>query len=67
MPDNDTTRIDIPMDEDDDEDEECAAEIHSWSVFRPEQIDSYWIRCTLQYPHEDHEDSHTGIKWKSRE
>lgn len=42
----------------------CTAEIHSWERFRPEQTDSYWIRCKLAGPHEQHEDSDTGLRWE---
>lgn len=47
------------------DDDPCKAETHSWSHYRPEQIDSYWIRCTLIGKHDEHEDSHTGLKWRS--
>jgi hypothetical protein len=43
--------------------EPCAAEIHSWERFTSEQVDSYWIRCTLTGPHREHEDSNTGLTW----
>lgn len=48
-----------------DNDDPCDAEVYSWDHFRPEQIDSYWIRCTLPGKHNEHEDSHTGLKWRS--
>lgn len=48
-----------------DNDDPCDAEVYSWDYYRPEQIDSYWIRCTLLGKHDEHEDSHTGLKWRS--
>lgn len=48
-----------------DSDDPCDAEVYSWDHYRPEQIDSYWIRCTLLGKHDEHEDSHTGLKWRS--
>ncbi len=47
--------------------EPCTAETRSWDHFRPEQIDSYWIRCSLAGEHDEHEDSHTGLTWRSTE
>jgi hypothetical protein len=47
------------------EPEQCTAEVHSWDHFRPEQMDSYWIRCTMWGPHDDHEDEHTGLTWRT--
>lgn len=49
------------------DDDPCDEEIHSWGekAFRPEQVDPYWIRCTLLGKHVEHEDSHTGLKWLS--
>lgn len=47
------------------DDEPCKAETHSWSHYRPEQIDSYWIRCTRLGEHDEHEDSHTGLRWRA--
>lgn len=43
--------------------EECQAETRSWEHFKPEQIDSYWIRCTARGPHSRHKDGHTGLTW----
>jgi hypothetical protein len=43
------------------------AETHSWRHFNAEQADSYWIRCTLQGPHDEHEDANTGLTWRSNE
>jgi len=43
--------------------EPCDAEIHSWERFTPDQVDSYWIRCSRVGPHDDHEDSDTGLTW----
>lgn len=48
--------------------EPCTAEIHSWSkqaFHRNRDIDSYWIRCTLLGKHDEHEDSNTGLTWRS--
>lgn len=48
--------------------EPCTAEIHSWSkqAFHQNQdIDLYWIRCTLLGKHDEHEDSNTGLTWRS--
>jgi hypothetical protein len=41
----------------------CQAETRSWDHFTPEQMDSYWIRCTLAGQHDEHEDEHTGLRW----
>ncbi len=41
----------------------CAAETWSWDHFNSEQVDGYWIRCTLQGTHDDHQDEHTGLAW----
>ncbi len=43
--------------------EPCRAEVWSWDRFRPEQVDGYWVRCTLLGQHDRHEDAHTGLKW----
>lgn len=43
--------------------QQCQAETRSWDHFRPEQIDSYWIRCTQWGPHDRHKDGHTGLTW----
>lgn len=43
----------------------CSAEIHSWERFTPEQVDSYYIRCTVRGPHMQHEDAHTGLTWRA--
>lgn len=45
--------------------EPCDAETHAWDHYRPEQLDSYWIRCTLTGEHDVHEDAHTGLTWRS--
>lgn len=42
----------------------CTEEIWSWTYFTAEQVDPYWIRCTAVGPHDEHEDSNTGAKWK---
>lgn len=41
----------------------CEVETHSWSHFTHDQADSYWIRCTLSGPHDEHKDEHTGLTW----
>lgn len=46
-------------------DEPCEEETHSWWHFTPEQLDSYWIRCTLAGPHDEHKDENTGLTWKT--
>jgi hypothetical protein len=43
--------------------EQCQAETRSWDHFGPEQVDSYWIRCTEFGQHDRHKDSHTGLRW----
>jgi hypothetical protein len=43
--------------------QECEAETRSWDHFTAEQMDSYWMRCTLRGPHDEHEDEHTGFRW----
>jgi hypothetical protein len=45
--------------------EECEEEVWSWSYFTPDQVDGYWIRCTLAIPHDEHEDENTGLRWRS--
>lgn len=46
---------------------ECTEETRSWDHFTPEQMDSYWIRCTLSVPHDEHHDEHTGLTWRTPE
>lgn len=41
----------------------CEVETRSWDHFTPEQMDSYWIRCTLSGPHDEHKDENTGLTW----
>jgi hypothetical protein len=43
----------------------CTEETWSWWHFSDQQMDPYWIRCTLVGPHEEHEDENTGLKWYS--
>lgn len=43
--------------------EPCEAEIHSWSYFSSEAVDSYWMRCDRLGPHDEHENSETGAHW----
>jgi|SRR5690242_3756995 len=45
-------------------DEPCPAETWSWNHFTPNQVDPYWIRCTLRGDHAEHEDENTGLAWK---
>lgn len=42
----------------------CDAEKHSWDFFSPNAVDSYWMRCHLVGPHDEHENSETGAKWR---
>lgn len=42
----------------------CTSEKHSWDYFKPEQVDSYWMRCHRLGPHDEHENSETGAKWR---
>lgn len=44
--------------------DECDAEIYSWDYFSVDAVDPYWIRCGRVGPHEEHEDSNTGAKWR---
>lgn len=46
--------------------EACPEETHSWRHFTAEQVDSYWIRCTLAVPHDEHKDENTGLTWVSQ-
>jgi hypothetical protein len=46
--------------------EPCAAETWSWDHFTPNQVDPYWIRCTLWGDHDEHEDENTGLTWKPK-
>lgn len=41
----------------------CRAEIHSWEVFRPEQMDPYYLTCDEVGDHSRHEDHETGGTW----
>jgi hypothetical protein len=43
----------------------CGEELHSWDYFRPEQVDSYWMRCDLTGQHLEHENSDTGAHWST--
>ena len=45
--------------------DECREELHSWAYFNQNQVDSYWMRCHLLGPHEEHENSETGARWKT--
>lgn len=42
---------------------ECHQETYSWWHFTSDQMDPYWIQCTLAIPHKEHEDENTGLKW----
>lgn len=49
--------------------EQCNAEVWSWWYFNPDQVDAYWIQCTLSSPHpytEFHKDENTGLEWKDQ-
>lgn len=41
----------------------CKWARHSWSYFRPTQVDPYWMRCKHVGSHEVHEDADTGATW----
>ena len=43
----------------------CQEETYSWHHFTPEQVDAYWIRCTLLGSHDEHHDENTGLTWRS--
>lgn len=43
----------------------CSAEVPSWELFKPEQVDSYQIRCDRIGNHSKHRDSHTGATWEA--
>jgi hypothetical protein len=43
----------------------CTEEAWSWRYFSPEQVDGYWIRCTLSGSHDEHKDAHTGLTWSA--
>ncbi len=43
--------------------EPCTAETWSWNHFTPDQVDPYWIRCTLASEHDLHQDGNTGLTW----
>jgi hypothetical protein len=47
--------------------EPCPAEIHSWKLFSPSAVDSYYLRCHLLGPHKEHENSETGGTWTDPE
>jgi len=49
------------------EDWACPAETWSWWHFTDQQVDAYWIRCTLTGRHEEHEDENTGLCWRTGE
>ncbi len=44
---------------------QCDEETLSWDHFTPEQVDRYWIRCTLLGQHDQHKDEHTGLTWRT--
>lgn len=46
---------------------ECDEEIRTWDVFRPEQIDSYWMKCDRRGDHVEHWNSETGGTWRTDE
>jgi hypothetical protein len=44
---------------------ECESTMHTWTYgFSPNAVDSYYMTCDLTYPHDEHENSHTGAKWR---
>lgn len=43
----------------------CQEETYSWDHFTAEQVDAYWIRCSLQGQHDEHKDEHTGLTWRA--
>lgn len=43
----------------------CDEELHSWDYFRPQQVDSYWMRCCRVGKHDEHEHSDTGATWST--
>jgi hypothetical protein len=43
---------------------ECDATLNSWDYFNPRAVDKYDMRCDLTIPHEEHENNHTGAKWR---
>lgn len=43
--------------------EPCDAELWSWSYFRLEQVDAYYMRCHRIGPHDEHKNSETGAHW----
>jgi hypothetical protein len=45
----------------------CESEVWSWERFTPDQVDPYWIRCTLTLPHDAHECENTGLVWRTVE
>jgi hypothetical protein len=44
-------------------DTQCSAEVWAWDYFKDTQVDPHWIRCSLTYPHIEHEDQNTGLTW----
>lgn len=45
---------------------QCREDTWSWEHFNQDQVDGYWIRCTLWGPHDEHKDEHTGLTWISQ-
>lgn len=45
-------------------DEPCKEQLHSWSYFQPEQVDSYWMSCDRLGAHDEHKNSDTGAHWR---
>lgn len=43
--------------------EPCTEETFSRWHYRPEQIDPYWVRCTLTGPHDAHKNGELGLTW----
>ena len=43
--------------------EPCGDERYSWDVFRPEQMDAYYLTCDEVGDHDKHRDHETGGSW----
>ncbi|WP_424462940.1 hypothetical protein [Pseudoclavibacter helvolus] len=43
--------------------EPCGDERYSWDVFRPEQMDAYYLTCDEVGDHDKHRDHETGGTW----
>jgi hypothetical protein len=48
--------------------EPCSSEIHTWDYgYRPEEVDSYYMRCDRLGPHTEHENSTMGATWTTEQ